>query len=53
MKEIISSPVFGVLISIAAYLIGCLVKEKLKYSFFNPLLIAIIILIIVMSNLHI
>ncbi|WP_373866515.1 LrgB family protein, partial [Clostridium butyricum] len=53
VKEIISSPVFGVLISIAAYLIGCLVKEKLKYSFFNPLLIAIIILIIVMSNLHI
>ena len=39
MKEIISSPVFGVFISIVAYKIGEVVKEKFKFSIFNPLLI--------------
>lgn len=49
MKEIIISPVFGVLISIIAYLIGDYIKNKFKFSMFNPLLIAIIILIAVLS----
>ena len=46
MNDIITSPVFGVLISIIAYEIGALIKQKLKLSIFNPLLIAMIILII-------
>lgn len=45
MNDMINSPVFGVLISIIAYEIGLLIKQKLKLSIFNPLLIAIIILI--------
>ena len=45
MNDIITSPVFGVLISIIAYEIGSLIKQKFKISIFNPLLIAIIILI--------
>lgn len=53
MKDIISSPVFGVVISIAAYLIGCVIKEKLKFAIFNPLLIAIIILVIILSKCNI
>lgn len=53
MKDLISSPVFGVLISIIAYLIGCFIKDKLKFSVFNPLLIAIIILIAVLSGFKI
>lgn len=53
MKEIISSPVFGVFISIIAYLIGGIIKEKLKFALFNPLLIAIIILIAVLSCFNI
>jgi predicted murein hydrolase (TIGR00659 family) len=53
MKDIISSPVFGVLISIIAYEIGSFIKQKLKLSIFNPLLIAIIILIIFLSQFNI
>lgn len=53
MKDIISSPVFGVLISIIAYLIGCFIKDKLKFAVFNPLLIAIAILIAVLSGFKI
>lgn len=53
MKSIITSPAFGVLISIAAYLIGCVIKEKFKFPIFNPLLIAIIILIAVLSGFNI
>ena len=45
MTDIITSPVFGVIISLIAYEIGALIKQKLKLSIFNPLLIAIIILI--------
>ncbi len=45
MNDMINSPVFGVLISIIAYEIGLLIKQKLKLSIFNPLLIAIVILI--------
>ena len=46
MDVIISSPVFGVLVSIVAYEVGILIKQKSNLSIFNPLLIAIIILII-------
>lgn len=53
MNDIINSPVFGVLISIIAYIIGCIIKNKLKLSLFNPLLIAIIILIAALSSFHI
>lgn len=53
MNSIIASPAFGVLISIAAYLVGCVVKEKFKLAIFNPLLIAIVILIFVLSEFNI
>lgn len=53
MNDIITSPVFGVLISIVAYEIGSLIKQKFKLSIFNPLLIAIIILIIFLSAFNI
>lgn len=53
MKDIITSPVFGVLISIMAYEIGAFIKQKLKLSIFNPLLIAIIILLIFLSKFNI
>lgn len=53
MNDIICSPLFGVLVSLAAYEIGAFIKEKLKLSIFNPLLIAIIILIIFLSKFHI
>ena len=53
MKDIISSPVFGVLISIAVYLLGCLIKDKFKFAIFNPLLIAIILLVLILSKFNI
>lgn len=53
MKEIVTSPVFGVLISIIAYEIGALIKQKFKLSIFNPLLIAIILLIIFLMKFNI
>lgn len=53
MNNIVSSPVFGVLISIFAYLIGCSIKEKFKLAIFNPLLIAIILLIFILSKFNI
>lgn len=49
MKDIISSPVFGVLISIIAYKIGEFIKSKFKLAIFNPLLIAIAIVVAFLS----
>lgn len=42
MKEIISTPVFALLISILAYEVGIYINKKTKIAFFNPLMIAII-----------
>ncbi|OPJ57586.1 LrgB family protein [Clostridium oryzae] len=53
MKDVLNSPVFGVLASLMAYEIGSFIKEKLKLSIFNPLLIAIIILIAFLMKFHI
>ncbi|MDT8718046.1 LrgB family protein [Clostridium sp. 19966] len=53
MNTIVNSPVFGVLVSLIAYEIGAFIKEKLKFSIFNPLLIAIIILIVFLTKFHI
>ena len=53
VNTIITSPAFGVLISIAAYLAGCFIKDRFKLSIFNPLLIAIVILIFVLSGFNI
>lgn len=53
MKDIISSPVFGVFISLVAYKIGEAVKSKFKLAIFNPLLIAIIVLIAFLSVFNI
>lgn len=53
MDSVISSPAFGVLVSIIAYEAGTLIKQKFKLSIFNPLLIAIIILIIFLFKFNI
>lgn len=53
MNGITTSPVFGVLTSIIAYEIGALIKRKFKLSVFNPLLIAIIILIAFLCKFNI
>ncbi|URZ01809.1 LrgB family protein [Clostridium felsineum] len=53
MNSIVTSPVFGVLISLVAYLIGEFLKKKTKLSIFNPLLISIIILICFLMKFNI
>lgn len=53
MNDITSSPIFGVLISLLAYEIGVYINAKTKLSIFNPLLIAVAILIFLLTKLHI
>ncbi len=46
MNEIaINSLAFGVVVTIAAYELGVLLKKKFKHTLFNPILIAIIAII--------
>ena len=53
MNDLITSPVFGVIASLIAYEIGIYIKKKGRLSIFNPLLIAIIILIFFLTCFHI
>ena len=53
MKEFFCNSVFfGVMISILAYELGMFLKKKFKFAFFNPLLISIIVVILVLTLLH-
>lgn len=55
MKEYISSSsFFGLLLSLITYLLGLTIKRKFKYSFINPLLIAIVLTIgvLVLCNIE-
>ena len=52
MKELLNSSLyFGVTVSIAGYGIGLFLKRKFKWGFLNPLLLAIIFVIIVLQLL--
>jgi len=45
MRELFSTPIFALLISILAYEIGILINKTTKIAFFNPLMIAIALVI--------
>lgn len=45
MKEILATPIFAILISILAYEIGNYINRKTKITVFNPLMIAMILVI--------
>lgn len=49
MERIISSPMFGIMLSIIAFKIGLIINEKLKSPLANPLLIAIAVIIAVLK----
>jgi predicted murein hydrolase (TIGR00659 family) len=49
MKEILRSPLFGVMISLIAFEIGLFINKKTRKSFLNPLLIAIVIVILALK----
>ena len=53
MNDLITSPVFGVIISLIAYEIGIYIKKKGRLSVFNPLMLAVIILIFFLTKFHI
>ncbi|MGI6113187.1 MAG: LrgB family protein [Mahellales bacterium] len=45
LKEVLSNPVFGITITLAAYMIGIKVHRRLKTNIANPLLIACVLII--------
>ncbi|MDF2590779.1 MAG: lrga-associated rane protein LrgB [Clostridia bacterium] len=49
MREITSTALFGVMISLIAFEIGLMIQRKTKKSFLNPLLLAIAIVIFVLQ----
>jgi predicted murein hydrolase (TIGR00659 family) len=53
MKELFSTPIFALLISILAYEIGIFINKKTKIAFLNPLMIAIILVIGILLAFHI
>lgn len=53
MSELIKSPYFGILLSLVTYMIGLKIAGKVKSPFVNPLLIAMILVIIVLKIFNI
>lgn len=53
METITSSPLFGIVVSILAYTAGVWLNRKAKSPLVNPLLIAIILVVLVLSAFHI
>lgn len=54
MGEILTNSVFfGVMISVLAYELGVIAKKKLKLAIFNPLLVAIAVIIFVLLAFHV
>lgn len=49
MENLISGPVFGVLLTLLAFEIGLFINRKLKLSFLNPLMLAVIFIIIILK----
>lgn len=45
MKDLISTPLFGIMISLLAFEIGCILHRKTKLAIFNPLFVSIILVI--------
>lgn len=53
MKELISTPLFGITISLIAFEIGCLIYKKTKVAIFNPLFISIVLVIFFLTGFKI
>ena len=51
--EILNTPLFGLILTIAAFHIGLFIFKKTKFPVLNPLLIGIIIVMIIMSVFNI
>jgi len=54
MREMfVSSAFFGITLSLLAYLLGMLLKKKLRFGWVNPLLIAVLVTILVLAGFRI
>lgn len=53
MTELINSPLFGIMISLLAFEFGCILYNKTKIAFFNPLFISQTIIILFLLKFHI
>ncbi len=53
MSEIVKSPLFGVILSLAAYEIASLIQKKTRLSICNPLLLAMLLVILVLTSFNI
>lgn len=53
METVTRSPLFGIVVSILAYAVGVWLNRKAKSPLVNPLLIAIILVVLVLSAFHI
>lgn len=54
MSEVLGNSLFfGVVVSVLAYRIGVLIKKKFKLAIFNPLLISIVLVMLVLVIFHV
>lgn len=53
MSALLNTPIFGILLSVAAFEIGIIISKKTKNPLMNPLLVAIILVILVIMGLDI
>ncbi len=53
MDKLLQSPIFGILLSLLAYILGVYINKKTKISFLNPLLISISIIVFLLLGFNI
>ncbi|MBU3145950.1 LrgB family protein [Clostridium sp. CF012] len=53
MKELLATPIFGIMLSLIAFEIGYFIYNKTKFSLLNPLLIAITLVIVFLLKFNI
>lgn len=53
MKELLTTPLFGIMLSLITFEIGCYIYNKTKISILNPLLIAITLIIVFLLKFNI
>ena len=50
MKEVLENSIyFGFFVTIGAYLVGLIIKKKLKLAIFNPLMLAILLVMLILA----
>ena len=53
MTDVLSNPIFGIMLSILAYLIGMLIFRRFPHPITTPLLLATFIIILFLKLTHI